>query len=146
MNTNNYKMNPEILIDAMQGERNTIYFYEKLSEMTNDIENIEIIEHAHDDEVKHFKMFANLYKKLYCKEIPCFSPNNVNIVSFTTGVKQSIIDELDAYEMYRNIYLYNFNPFIRNIFFEALTDENEHAAKFNYIFTKIIENQMQNVF
>lgn len=142
MNINNYKITSELLIDAMQGEINAMYFYEKLSEMTNDVDDIKIIENIHDDEVKHFNMFAELYKNLYVKDLSCFTPNNINIVSFIFGVKKSIIYELDASEMYRNIYLFNSNETIKSIFFEAFTDENEHAAKLNYLYTKIIEGKL----
>jgi rubrerythrin len=63
-------------------------------------------------------------------------PKQPRILSYIDGVKKAIMDELEAYEFYRDIYIANMSPEIRNIFFEALTDENEHAAKFNYIFTK----------
>ena len=110
--------------------------------MTDDEQNEDIIGKIGNDEIKHFKNFTDLYIKLYKKRPPLPEVNKPQILTFQSGVKKSILDELDAYEFYRNIYINNVNPDVKRDFFEAMTDEIEHASKFNYIYTKTLEKKV----
>lgn len=71
-----------------------------------------------------------------CPVLPPLTPPT--FPNYLAGVEPTILDELDAYEFYRDIYLASSDHMVRNIFFKALTDENEHAAHLNYLFTKNI--------
>ena len=137
------QLNPELLLHAMQGELDAISFYQQLMKMTSDQQDISLITDIHNDEVKHFKLFHNLYRQLYGVDAPTIRPREPNIVSFREGVKQAILDELESYELYYEIYLSSTNPTVRNIFFEAMADENEHAAKFNFMYTKSLEAMLK---
>jgi hypothetical protein len=44
--------------------------------------------------------------------------------NYIEGLEQIIINELEAYEFYRDIYLDNNNPIVRDVFFEVLADES----------------------
>jgi rubrerythrin len=129
-------LTPEILLKALKDEQDAIMFYKILITMVSDAQDENLIKEIHNDEVKHFSQFFNLYKQMTGQNPQIPLPKQPRIHSYTDGVKKAILDELEAYEFYRDIYIANTSPEIRNIFFEALTDENEHAAKFNYMFTK----------
>lgn len=137
-NNSQLVLSPKLLIKAMQGEQDAIAYYEQLHRMTSDKQDMDLIQGIHDDEIKHYNMFANLYYRM-TGQMPYTQPKQPQIDSFSAGVKQSVMDELEAYEFYRDIYLANNNPEVKNIFFEAMTDENEHAVKHNYMYTKTLE-------
>jgi len=64
------------------------------------------------------------------------SVKTLDFDNYIEGIEQAILDELEAYEFYRDIYLSSNNPIVKEIFFEAFTDENEHAAYLNYLYTR----------
>lgn len=131
-----YGVTPEQLIKAMKGEAEARLFYERLISMAPNLQEAEIIRHFLDDEINHYRNFRMLYRRVTGTEpvlpplVPPLFPN------YVSGIEEAILDELEAYEFYRDLYLGSCNPMVRNIFFEALTDENEHAAHLNYLYTK----------
>jgi rubrerythrin len=127
---------PQRLIKAMIGEQNARLFYLELANMTSDPEDKKLILGIARDEMKHFNNFGKLYMHLSGEKPSLPPPEKPVIRNFVEGVKKSIIDETDAYEFYRDTFLCNDRYLVKNIFLEAFTDENEHAIRFNYIFTK----------
>lgn len=133
------KVTPELLKRAMQGEQDTIEFYKRLSEMTDDRENKEIIGRIIADERRHFDGLQALFRQLYRRNPPPISSAEPKIKSFRQGSRTAVLEELDTYEFYRNIYLGNYSSIIKNFSFEAMTDECGHAVRFNYICGKLPE-------
>lgn len=136
-----YQLTPEILMKAIKDEQDAIMYYKLLITLTSDNQDVEFIRGIHNDEVKHFSNFYHLYKQLtgMVPQIPL--PKQPQISSFVEGIKKAFLDELYAYEYYRDIYIDNNSPDIRSILFDALTDENEHAMKLNFMLTKTLENR-----
>lgn len=132
----NYNVTPAQLMKAMRGEAEARKYYKKLMGMATDEKEADIIEHLYEEETKHLSKFRMLFEMITGKEPEVSSVKSPDFDSYQDGVEQAILDELDAYEFYRDIYLAGNNPIVRDIFFEALTDENEHAAHLNYIYTK----------
>lgn len=124
------------LIKAMTGEQDAREYYETLMTMTRSQEDRKIISKIMEDEKKHFNNFYRLYITLTGHQ-PILPPvQQLRISSYVEGIKKSIMDETDAYEFYRDIYLAYLNPMVRQIFLEAFTDENEHAIRLNYLYAK----------
>lgn len=124
------------LIKAMTGEQNARRYYETLTTMTRSEEDKRLISKFIQDEKKHFNNFYRLYIA-FTGHQPMLPPvKQPKIPSYIEGIKQSIMDETDTYEFYRDVYLSSFNPMVRQNFFEAFTDENEHAIRLNYLYTK----------
>lgn len=136
-----YQSTPDILIKAMQGEQDAIVYYEQLQRMAPDKRSAELIGHIRADEIKHWGAFGNLYARITGQYPSLPYPKTPQIASFIDGVEQSILDELEAYEFYRDVFLTNPSAEVRIVFLEALTDENEHAAKHNYMFTKTLNDR-----
>jgi len=126
---------PQDLIKAMKGELEARRYYEQLIGLAPE-EDKKIIAKIMNDERKHFNNFRKLYIQLTGREpvIPPLTPPR--IPNYVEGIKGAIMDETDAYEFYRDIYLSTGSPQVRSIFFEAFTDENEHAVRLNYLYTK----------
>ncbi|SHH62914.1 Rubrerythrin [Caloranaerobacter azorensis DSM 13643] len=131
-----YGITPNQLIQAMKGELEAIEYYERLIKMAPNREEANIIRAFYEDEKKHYNNFRRLYMMMTGRPPIILPVNKPKIKSYLQGIEQAILDELKAYEFYRDIYLSNINPYVRNTFFEAFTDENEHAAHLNYIYTK----------
>ncbi|WP_054870971.1 ferritin family protein [Caloranaerobacter sp. TR13] len=131
-----YGITPNQLVQAMKGELEAIKYYERLIKMAPNQEEADIIRAFYKDEKKHYNNFRHLYMMMTGRQ-PTIPPINMpEFDNYLQGVEQAILDELDAYEFYRDIYLSNINPYVRSLFFEAFTDENEHAAHLNYLYTK----------
>ncbi len=131
-----YGVTPEQLIEAMKGELTARRYYEKLIPMAPNKKEADIIRHFLEDEKKHFSKFRMLYKNMTGMQ-PVIPPvKEPTFTNYLEGVEQAILDELDAYKFYRDIYLSTMNPYVRNIFLEAFTDENEHASHLNYLYAK----------
>lgn len=131
-----YNVTPAQLIKAMKGEGSARKYYKRLMDMAPDEKEAGIIEHFYEDETKHLSKFRMLFEMTTGKEPEIGSVNAPDFESYIDGIEQAIPDELEAYEFYRDIYLASSNPVVRDVFFEALTDENEHTAHLNYLYTK----------
>ncbi|HWI54723.1 MAG TPA: ferritin-like domain-containing protein [Desulfobacteria bacterium] len=135
-NFNSIGVTPEQLITAMKGELGARIYYQKLAAMAPGPKEADIIMHFFEDETKHYRNFRMLYINLTGHEPIIPALENPSFTTYQEGVDQAILDELEAYDFYRDIYLSSNHPVVKNIFFEALTDESEHAAHLNYLFTK----------
>lgn len=131
-----FGVTPEQLIKAMKGEAEARLYYQKLMKMAPNEQEADIISNFFKDETKHFSKFRMLYIMLTGTEPELPPLTAPTFKTYLEGIELAILDELAAYDYYRDIYLGSYNLRVRDIFFEALTDENEHAAHLNYLFTK----------
>lgn len=93
---------------------------------------IDFIKHAREDEQKHVRLFSNLYRALTGRT---YEPRarEVRYENLLEGLAMAVGDELEAAEEYRTIYLREGNRQVRATFFEAMTDEMEHATRFTFV-------------
>lgn len=131
-----YNVTPAQLMKAMKGEAEARKYYKRLISMAPNEEEADIIEKFYEDETKHLSKFRMLFEMTTGKEPELANVKSPDFDSYIEGVEKAILDELEAYEFYRDIYLSSNNPIVREVFFEAFTDENEHAAHLNYLYTK----------
>lgn len=141
-NNMNYENNPKLqqslklMKEAVQGEREDQLFYEYLIEQAPTQEEKEIIASIRDDEVKHNRMFRQLYKLLTGQEVS--STNGEEFVrpdSYIDGIKKALFGELKAVEKYRTIRQGLPGQLYRDMLFEIITDELKHASKYNFLYT-----------
>ena len=76
-------------------------------------------------------MLQDLYRSLTGRTFEA-QVQPVEFASLAEGLKRAMDDEYEAMEEYRDVYLSTGNARIRNLFFELMTDELEHATRFNY--------------
>jgi rubrerythrin len=131
-----YNVTSAQLIKAMKDKGSARKYYKRLIGMAPDEKEAEIIEHFYEDETKHLSKFRMLFEMTTGKEPEIGSVNTPEFESYIEGIEHAIPKELEACEFYRDIYLASSNPIVRDVFFEALTDENEHAVYLNYLYTK----------
>lgn len=132
---------PGMLIRVIQDKKDKIDRYEQLLSMAIAQEEKEIIQEILKEETSQYHIFINLYDDLFGNQIN-ITPTDALLHSYLNGIKSSIIGELNSYSYYFGIFFSDSDPNIHKIFLQAATEENKHAAKFQYIYTnytKIIE-------
>lgn len=117
---------------ALAGEKEAIEFYGTLESIAPNDEARRQVDKARQDEMKHFRMFSELYVRLTGRQ-PVVPKPVFETPDFSSGVYKSFNDELDAMDLYRDMMLSTNNLVIRDIMFEAMTDEMEHAERFTMI-------------
>ncbi len=128
---------------AVEGEKEDELFYDYLISVAPTEEEKEIIRTIRDDEIKHNKMFRQIYKDFTGEEIT--SPQNIDFekpASYIDGIKKALFGELAAMERYRIIRAGLPTRYYRDMVFEILTDELKHASKYNYILNLNARNEV----
>lgn len=120
------------LQNAINGEATTIEFYEVLGGMAP-ARYRDFVTHAREDEMVHLRMFRRLYRRLTGHE-PSVQVRATKFSSYKEGLELAFRSELEAAELYRDMYLSTRVPKIRDILFRAMTDEMEHAQRFNFLY------------
>ena len=139
---NNYsqaQIPPGMLLRVIQDKQMKIAYYEQLYKMTEDNQYIEFINGILFDEKNHLHMFTNLYNVFFGEKPPVSEPEISQMASFIHGVKNSIKLELDSHQFYSNVLFSDTNLSVREVFAQALADENRHNAKCNFIYTQLLE-------
>lgn len=127
----------DLIRKAVSGEREDELFYDYLISAAPTQEEKDIIAGIRDDERKHNKMFREIYEDLTGEEIK--TPADVTFKkpdSYVDGIRKAFFGELSAAERYRDIIAGLPNRYYRDMVFEIMTDELEHADKYNYIITR----------
>lgn len=141
-----YMMNPkqqnmrkllDLITDAMRDEKHDNKKYKKMMDMTENKEIRENILHAQEDEAKHYRMFQEIYENLSGEDIEVPTPKVELADRFVDNVKSSIQGELEAVEMYRDIRAMLTSKKHRDMLYEIITDEQEHATRFVYIYAML---------
>ncbi|SFV06901.1 ferritin-like domain-containing protein [Alicyclobacillus macrosporangiidus] len=117
---------------AINDEASAIAFYEVLEGMAP-ARYRDFVTHAREDEMVHLRMFHRLYRRLTGHE-PSVQVRATRFSSYKEGLELAFRSELEAAEMYRDMYLSTRVPKVRDILFRAMTDEMEHAQRFNFLY------------
>lgn len=135
----------QMIAEAVQGEKEDQIFYNYLISQAPTKEQKDIIASIRNDEIKHNKLYKNMYKELTGRDVVLkpeeeFQPP----ASYKEGIKKALFGELKAMERYRIIRQGLPNRLYRDIVFEILTDELKHATLYNYINSEINSSGTNN--
>lgn len=126
----------KLLLEAMKDERHDTVKYKIMMEKTNDPEIKKQIKFAYDDEIKHYGMFNSIYRALTGKTVDIPLPKTVEKYdTLMDAVKSSIEGENEAVDLYRQIYSLLTNQNMKDMVYEIITDEQEHAMRFIYVYS-----------
>lgn len=120
---------------AIDDEANAIEFYNQLISVTPQ-ELKDYVAHARDDERVHLRMFQKLYRRLTGRQA-VGRVTKTQFSSLKDGFEMAFQRELEAAELYRNMYLSTSVPKIRDVLFRAMTDEMEHAQRFSFVYARV---------
>lgn len=123
----------DLLVEAMKDERADRVKYKTMMEMTCKGKCRRQINFAYEDEGKHYKMFQHIYRQLTGQDIDIPAPKPEKFDSMKEAIESSIEGELEAVELYRRIHAMLPNRMMRDMVFEIITDEQEHATRFVYL-------------
>lgn len=138
MNTNHNDKNVlDLIIEAMKDERHDRLKYKKMMELAKNDKVRNQIEFAYKDEGKHYQMFKHIYYMLTRKDINIEAPKLEKIDSLLPAIETSINGELEAVELYRKIMSMLPTIQMRDMLFEIITDEQEHATRFVYLYSML---------
>jgi rubrerythrin len=125
----------DLIKEAMKDERHDRIKYKNMMDMAKTEKIKKQIEFAYMDEGKHYKMFQQIYYALTGKMIDIPAPKVEEYSKLIDAVESSINGELEAVELYRKIQSMLPNMKLRDMLFEIITDEQEHATRFVYVFS-----------
>lgn len=127
----------ELIKDAINDELKINKFYTELANSIRDIEDSKMLMEIGIDEKKHYEMFMDIYEKLTGEK---YNPSNeisIDIDSdFIKNIPDAIKGELKSVEAYRPILFAIENPQLKNYLTEIISDEQNHAALLNFIYSK----------
>ena len=102
------------------------------------------------DEKKHLK---NLREALFLitgetPETPDESqtPSTLEVIDPKAYLEETLMQELDAADFYRNFFLAVPDGALRDLFFEILTDKQSHANALTYLFSKYFRTKICAIF
>jgi rubrerythrin len=98
----------------------------------------EFIEHAYHDELEHKQIFSKLYC-YYTDSTPACHIEPVGYPCYKEGLLAALISELETVEFYKNVQLSTTDQLIRDTFYLAMVDEQEHATMFSTLYSTFIE-------
>jgi len=127
----------KLIRQAVAGETKDRMFYDYLISVAPNQKEKDIIASIRDDEIKHYKMFREIYKEITGQyPQPLGEEKFEKPASYLAGIEEALFGELNAVEMYRQIYFGLYNRQHRDMLFEIITDELKHAAKYNFLYTR----------
>lgn len=132
----NYNKFLEDLRKAIADERSAVIFYEELYRIAPTDFAKYAVKTALEDEKVHDRQLTRLYISLTGME-PKIVVNRVHFHHFYDGLQKAFVDEVKAFEEYKEMYLSTYDPLIRDILYSIQHDEIEHATLFNWVYTEI---------
>ncbi|WP_185973916.1 ferritin-like domain-containing protein [Brevibacillus sp. LEMMJ03] len=138
--SHDYNQLVQDLQKATQGEYEAIEFYKALSRLAppDHIRYIEQI--GRDERSEHIVNFTKYYRQLTHRE-PVLRPVTTLPTDYVAGVKKAIDDEQEAADFYQKVYLRSRDPYVRGLFFEAMTDEMRHATRLAFLYSNYFLEQ-----
>lgn len=124
------------LKEAIADERSAIDLYTRLHEIAPTETARYAVKVALDDEIMHDRKLTKLYVRLTGRE-PDVHVKRVEFHHFYDGLHKAFLDEVEAFEFYKEMYLSTYDLTIRDILYSIQHDEIEHATLFNWVHTEI---------
>lgn len=133
----NQKTILDLILEAMKDEKHDRAKYKMMMEMAESDKVRSQIKFAYEDEGKHYEMFQQIYFMLTYKKCDIEAPAVEKYEGILPAVESSINGELEAVELYRKIMSMLPTIQLRDMLFEIITDEQEHATRFVYSYSML---------
>lgn len=124
----------QMVEDGINDSRTDAQFYQALMKMIRDAEDAEIVRSMYISELKHVKLFEEIYYMLtgIKPQLPDIQTPQL-VQDLDDNYKKSLFNSIDEIVFYRQIYFAFANNEIRDMLFEIITDEQNNAIKLNYL-------------
>lgn len=111
-------------------------YYEKLAEQAPNAQTRQTILNIAKDEKRHEQLFSKVYMTLTGTKPSKPARVDPQVPNYRTALRERIIAEIDTYEHYKDYYLQSNRLFYRDIFFDIMHDEAEHAMRLQLLLTE----------
>lgn len=125
---------------AIEGEEAAAEFYCRLLKEAPNKLHKEYIEHVYNDELEHKQIFTKLYC-YFTDSQPHLHFEPIPYPCYKEGLLAAMNAELETVAFYKNVQLSTTDQLIRDTFFLAMVDEQEHATIFSMLFGTCIEKE-----
>jgi len=115
-------------------------FYKKLASTVKEKDVEEILRNISIDEEKHYKMLKKIYESITGQpaNVTDFTPEELSDNIFL-NLDKRVMEELNAVENYRSLMFALSEQWIRDYLTEIYTDEQNHAAKLSFLYSKYLK-------
>jgi rubrerythrin len=121
------------LVKALNGEYSAILCYEKLAKQASSAEEQKRILEIRTDEIKHYRVFANIYRNLTGRNpeprLTEECPEN-----YRQGLAAAFEDEQKTVDFYNEVADKVDDLYIKKQFRRFAVDEQNHAVWFSYFY------------
>lgn len=131
---------PKLILDYMSDELADSDFYKILASTVKEKDVEEILRNISIDEEKHYKMLRKIYESITGQpaNVTDFTPEELSDNIFL-NLDKRVMEELNAVENYRSLMFALSEQWIRDYLTEIYTDEQNHAAKLSFLYSKYLK-------
>ena len=130
---------PKLILDYISDELADSDFYKRLASTVKEKDVEEILRNISIDEEKHYKMLRKIYESITEMCIrDSFTPEELSDNIFL-NLDGRVMEELNAVENYRSLMFALSEQWIRDYLTEIYTDEQNHAAKLSFLYSKYLK-------
>jgi len=123
--------------DSVGNEAEDEIEYNKMAKLAPNDEQREIINAIKENEMIHNKIFRKIFMELTGVVLPTTNvtnmPDEKNSMNYADMLKNAMFGEFKAVERYREMLAYAPNKAIYDMIMYVMTDEINHAIKYNYL-------------
>lgn len=123
------------LMKSINGEYSAIQCYGYLMKIAPTEEEKKVIAEIRQDEIRHFQEFCQIYTSITGSQ-PAPRVTEPCPASYKEGLDAAFKDEQETVDFYREIAQKAEDPYIKEIFNKAASDEQHHAVWFLYFLSK----------
>ena len=140
MDTYHNQYIPKLILDYMSDELADSDFYKILASTVKEKDVEEILRNISIDEEKHYKMLKKIYESITGQpaNVTDFTPEELSDNIFL-NLDKRVMEELNAVENYRSLMFALSEQWIRDYLTEIYTDEQNHAAKLSFLYSKYLK-------
>ena len=115
-------------------------FYKRLASTVKEKDVEEILRGISMDEEKHYKMLEKIYESITGQKanVTDFTPEELSDNIFL-NLDKRVMEELNAVENYRSLMFALSEQWMRDYLTEIYTDEQNHAAKLSFLYSKYLK-------
>ena len=131
---------PKLILDYMSDELADSDFYKILASTVKEKDVEEILRNISIDEEKHYKMLKKIYESITGQpaNVTDFTPEELSDNIFL-NLDKRVMEELNAVENYHSLMFALSEQWIRDYLTEIYTDEQNHAAKLSFLYSKYLK-------
>lgn len=136
MDKNRNRLTRNLMTQILIEKQNDVEYFQQLLTENLSEDSADAVEKIRDNEIKHFILMRGLFCRLFRCEPKMPPVSDVIFTSICQALGDAIDKKTKAIEKYRDIYISSSEMFVKELFFELMTDEIIHSITL----TKLYKN------